>query len=146
MVTFKGHEIPVCFATVSIGYGEKQTLPEKLKAIAGAGFTAIELGMPDIVAYGKRVSGKEPDVEDFGTLAGVAKQLGELCKAHGLEILMLQPFANFEGWPKGSNERKDAFERAQGWMEVMEACGTDMLQASYFLPPSILIETNGPSR
>jgi sugar phosphate isomerase/epimerase len=146
MVIFKGREIPVCYATVSIGHDEKHTLPEKLKAIAGAGFTAIELGMPDIVAYGKHVSGKEPAMEDFGTLASVAKQIGELCKAHGLEILMLQPFTNFEGWPKGSIERKDAFERAQGWMEVMEACGTDMLQASYFRPPGILAETDEPSR
>jgi sugar phosphate isomerase/epimerase len=128
MVTFRGEEIPVCYATVSIGHSEKHTLPEKLKAIVSAGFTAVELGMPDIIAYGKVVSGKEPDPKDFETLASVAKQVGDLCRTHGLKILMLQPFANFEGWPKGSGGRKDAFERAEGWMKVMEGCGTDMLQ------------------
>jgi hypothetical protein len=44
---------------------------------------------------------------------------------------MLQPFANFEGWPKESSERKDAFNRAAGWSSIMEAVGTDMLQVSY---------------
>ena len=40
---------------------------------------------------------------------------------------MLQPFANLEGWPKRSEEREDAFERARRWIEVMEAAGTDMM-------------------
>jgi hypothetical protein len=42
--------------------------------------------------------------------------------------MMLQPFANFEGWPKDSPERKDAFERAAGWIEIMKVVGTDILQ------------------
>ena len=41
---------------------------------------------------------------------------------------MLQPFANFEGWKEGSDGRKDAFERAAGWIQIMQACGTDLLQ------------------
>jgi len=51
-----------------------------------------------------------------------------LCKDYGLKILILQPFANFEGWPNGSKEREDAFDRAEGWMRIMKAVGTDMLQ------------------
>ena len=41
---------------------------------------------------------------------------------------MLQPFSNFEGWPEGSDGRKDAFERARGWIRIMKACGCSMLQ------------------
>jgi sugar phosphate isomerase/epimerase len=48
--------------------------------------------------------------------------------AKGLKVLILQPFANFEGWPEGSAEREDAFSRLHGWMRIMEAAGTDMLQ------------------
>jgi sugar phosphate isomerase/epimerase len=41
---------------------------------------------------------------------------------------VLQPFANFEGWSEGSVERAMAWKRAEGWMRIMEAAGTDMLQ------------------
>jgi hypothetical protein len=56
MVTFKGEKIPICYASCSIGYdSSKHTLPKKLAAIAGAGFDAIELSMPDILAYGNQI-------------------------------------------------------------------------------------------
>ena len=38
------------------------------------------------------------------------------------------------GWPEGSKEREDAFSRAKGWIEIMKAVGTDMLQACLSLP------------
>lgn len=132
MAHFKGEKIPICYASCSIGHSEKHTLPEKLKAIAGAGFEAIELSMPDILTYGQQISEskEEIDPKDYATLRSVAQKIGELCKKEGLKILILQPFANFEGWAKGSPEREDAFDRAKGWMSIMEAAGTDMLQVS----------------
>jgi len=51
-----------------------------------------------------------------------------MCELRNLKILILQPFSNFEGWPKGSEKRKEAFEKAKGWIRIMEAAGTDMLQ------------------
>ncbi|KAH8747319.1 xylose isomerase-like protein [Diaporthe sp. PMI_573] len=46
--------------------------------------------------------------------------------------MMLQPFVNFEGWNDGNDEgksqREDAFERARGWIRIMQELGTDMLQ------------------
>ena len=84
--------------------------------------------MPDILAYGKKISGKDIDPKDYGMLKQVGLDIRRLCEKHRLDILMLQPFANFEGWPKGSEERIDAFERAAGWSQIMEAVGTDMLQ------------------
>lgn len=33
-----------------------------------------------------------------------------------------------EGWPVGSSERAAAFSRARGWIDIMEAVSTDMLQ------------------
>ncbi|KAL2410521.1 hypothetical protein ABEF95_003193 [Exophiala dermatitidis] len=131
MAEFKGEKIPVCYASCSIGHDDsKHTLPAKLKAIADAGFDAIELSMPDILTYGQQISEtkSEIDPKDYETLQSVGREIRKLCQEHGLKILILQPFANFEGWPKGSDERKDAFERARGWMSIMEAVGTDMLQ------------------
>ncbi|CAM1503248.1 Fc.00g080240.m01.CDS01 [Cosmosporella sp. VM-42] len=120
--------IPTSFATCSVWSKEQGDLPEKLKAISEAGFDAIELSMPDLLQYGKRLNGLEPDEKDYATISVIAKEAKDLADALGLKVLMLQPFANFEGWGKGSEERKDAFERARGWLRIMEAVGTDMLQ------------------
>ncbi|KAI0838144.1 xylose isomerase-like protein [Hypoxylon sp. FL0890] len=136
-IEYQGSRIPTCYATCSIGHKESHTLPLKLKAIADAGFDAIELSMPDILAYGKMLNGKEPDLKDYDTLVEIGKAFKTQVEEHNLKVLMLQPFANFEGWPKGSNERKDAFERAKGWMRIMEAVGTDMLQVGSSDAPGI---------
>lgn len=126
--------IRLSFATCSIGCKDEHTLPVKLDAIAAAGFQAIELSMPDIVDFANLHSRNEkldlPKVNDHSwdelvTAAGVIKAM---CGAKKLKVLMLQPFANFEGWPEGTQEHKDAWERARGWRRIMEAVGTDMLQ------------------
>ncbi|KAI0174038.1 3-dehydroshikimate dehydratase [Pestalotiopsis sp. NC0098] len=131
-------QIPTSYATCSIGYKpETHTLPLKLKAIADAGFDAIELSMPDIQAYGKHLNGKEPEEKNYDALVEIGKEIRTQVAEHGLKILMLQPFANFEGWPKGSPERQDAFDRARGWVRIMEAVGTDMLQVGSSDAPGI---------
>lgn len=136
-VDYQGTKIPTCYATCSIGHKESHTLPLKLKAIADAGFDAIELSMPDILAYGKMLYGQELDPKDYDALVEIGKTIKTLVEEHNLKILMLQPFANFEGWPKDSDARKDAFERAEGWMRIMEAVGTDMLQVGSSDAPGI---------
>ncbi|KAK8104819.1 uncharacterized protein PG998_011852 [Apiospora kogelbergensis] len=136
-IRHKAAEIPTSYATCSIGYRESHTLPLKLKAIADAGFDAVELSMPDILAYGKMLNGTEPDPTDYDTLVEIGTAIKGQMVEHGLEVMMLQPFANFEGWPKGSPEREDAFARARGWMRVMEAVGTDLLQVGSSDAPGI---------
>lgn len=126
--------IPTSFATCSIGYDEAHTLPKRLDAISAAGFQAIELSMPDIVAFAnlhlrtKQLGIKEIDDHDFDDLVSVSGVIKAMCEAKQLKVLMLQPFANFEGWAEGSAERKDAWDRARGWRRIMEAVGTNMLQ------------------
>ena len=65
---------------------------------------------------------------DFKSLTLAAEKVKEHCDDLTLKIMMLQPFVNFEGWPLGSKEREDAFERARGWIEIMTAADCDMLQ------------------
>lgn len=120
--------IPISYASVSIGYSEEHTLPKKLDAIAAAGFQAIELGFPDLLSFATLHLHKEVGPYDYDDLCTAAKVVKAQCEAKGLKILILQPFSNFEGWPEGSEEREDAFRRAKGWISIMEACGTDMLQ------------------
>lgn len=128
--TYKGKTLPTSFATVSIGHAPHHDLETKLSAISSAGFQAIELGMPDIISHGKKLNGQEPDPKDFDTLVKIGQEIRKLVEKYNLKILMLQPFANFEGWVRGKQDeqREDAWERARGWVRVMEAVGTDTLQ------------------
>ncbi|KAJ3528431.1 hypothetical protein NM208_g10202 [Fusarium decemcellulare] len=130
VIQYQGSQIPLSFATCSIPARIKASLPDKLAAIRKAGFEGVELSMPDILSYGKLLSGTQPKEDDYDAIADVAKQIKSLTDELGLEIMMLQPFANFEGWKKGKfdKKREEAFERARGWMKVMEAAGTKMLQ------------------
>ena len=125
-------DIPLSYASVSIGCKPSHTLPKKLDAIATAGFQAIELGFPDLLSFANQnLRDGKPDAigaYDYDDLCTAAKEVKTMCDAKGLKILILQPFANFEGWPEDSPERKDAFTRAEGWMRIMEACGTGLLQ------------------
>jgi sugar phosphate isomerase/epimerase len=121
--------IPTSFASVSLGTPE-DLLEDKLKAISSAGFSAIELGFPDLVSFATLYHGKKIREDDYENLCQAGKEVKNLCEHYDLRIMMLQPFSNFEGWPEGSDERKDAFNRAKGWIMIMQAVGTNMLQVS----------------
>ncbi|KAI4732576.1 putative 4-hydroxyphenylpyruvate dioxygenase [Aureobasidium sp. EXF-12298] len=128
LTTENTKNIPTCFASVSIGCRDEHTLPKKLEAISSAGFSAIELGFPDLLAFASTYTKKEVGEYDYDDLVISAKVVKAMCDAKKLKVLILQPFANFEGWQEGSKERKDAFHRAENWIRIMEAAGTDMLQ------------------
>ncbi|KAI6780662.1 3-dehydroshikimate dehydratase-like protein [Emericellopsis cladophorae] len=119
--------VPLCFASCSIGT-PKHTLHQKIEAIAHAGFQAIELSMPDLLSYATLHLGRDVEEDDYDALCEAGEHLRALVEGHNLTILVLQPFANFEGWPKESRERYEAFKKARGWIQTMSAVGTDMLQ------------------
>ncbi|KAF7190395.1 3-dehydroshikimate dehydratase [Pseudocercospora fuligena] len=77
---------------------------------------------------GKMEGGKEIGDHDWEDLIQAAKVLKTMLDAKKLKVFMMQPFANFEGWPEGSPEQKDAWERAEGWSRIMQAVDCDMLQ------------------
>ncbi|KAL2129431.1 hypothetical protein VTI74DRAFT_7805 [Chaetomium olivicolor] len=118
---------PVAFASCSIGL-PRHTLHQKIEAIRETGFDGIELSFPDLQAYASRHFGREIAENDYASLCDAGKALGAMCSGHGLQVLVLQPFSNLEGWPAGSQQRQDAFQRAKAWIDIMEAVGTDMLQ------------------
>ncbi|WP_018238461.1 bifunctional sugar phosphate isomerase/epimerase/4-hydroxyphenylpyruvate dioxygenase family protein [Ensifer sp. BR816] len=91
-------------ATVSIS-GE---LPDKLAAIAAAGFDGVEIFENDFLAF----DGSPADV-------------GRMVRDHGLEITLFQPFRDFEGMPEPHRSR--TFDRAERKFDVMQQLGTDLL-------------------
>ena len=126
--------IPTCYATVSVGTPQ-HSLREKLEAITNAGFQGIELGFPDLLNWACKYHDREVDDHDWTSLSDAAKVVRKWCEEHNLKVVMLQPFGNFEGWPADSEERKDAFRRAKGWITIMKSLGCDMLQVSCSMIP-----------
>ena len=121
--------IPTAYATVSIDT-PFTPLPQKLNAIASAGFQGIELGFPDLISFASQIVSKEVSPYDYDVLCNAALEVKRKCEELKLKVVMLQPFSNFEGWKPQSEERKDAFKRVKGWIRVMETVGCDMLQVS----------------
>ena len=75
--------IPTSFATVSIGSTD-DPLRNKLRAISTAGFSAIELGFPDLLSFAKRR--KEDAEDDYSQLCIAATFFKQLCQQHSLRI------------------------------------------------------------
>src|SRR6187402_1538545 len=91
-------------ATVSIA-GE---LPEKLAAIAAAGFHGVEIFENDFLAFD-----------------GSPRDVGAMAREAGLAITLFQPFRDFEGLPEPQRSR--AFGRAERKFDVMQELGTDLM-------------------
>jgi 4-hydroxyphenylpyruvate dioxygenase len=102
-------------ATVSIS-GE---LPEKLEAIAAAGFDGVEIFETDLLT-----SGESPRV------------VGQRARDLGLEVTLFQPFRDFEGLPEPLRSR--AFERARRKFALMNELGTDLMLICSNVSPSAL--------
>ncbi|KAF4550291.1 3-dehydroshikimate dehydratase-like protein 1 [Elsinoe fawcettii] len=134
-------QIPTSFASCSLHPSPTKPLPEILSAIASASFTGIELSFPNLVAHAASLTGRDVSESDYETLCGAAADIKKRCHDLSLEIMLLQPFANFEGWPRGSQEREDAFTRAKGWIRIMLACGCKTLQVGSTDSPAEKIST-----
>jgi 4-hydroxyphenylpyruvate dioxygenase len=91
-------------ATVSIS-GD---LPEKLDAIAKAGFSGVEIFENDFLAFDAN-----------------PRDVGRMVRDHGLAITLFQPFRDFEGMPEPHRSR--AFDRAERKFDVMQELGTDLV-------------------
>jgi 4-hydroxyphenylpyruvate dioxygenase len=102
-------------ATVSIA-GD---FVEKLRAIAAAGFDGIEIFEQDFIA-----SDLTP------------REVGAMVRDHGLEILLFQPFRDFEGLPEPHRAR--AFARAERKFDLMQELGTDLILVCSTVHPAAL--------
>jgi sugar phosphate isomerase/epimerase len=92
----------------------------KLAAIAAAGFAGIEIFESDFLAFD-----------------GGPTEIGRMVRDHGLEIVLFQPFRDFEGMPEP--QRAGAFDRAQRKFDQMGELGADlMLVCSNALPLALI--------
>jgi len=85
------------------------SLPEKLEAIAHAGFDAVEIFENDLIQF----DGTPHDVRDLN-------------RKHGLRISMYQPFRDLEGI-LNPMIRKRTFERLERKLQLMRDLETDLI-------------------
>ena len=102
-------------ATVSIS----GNLREKLAAIQKAGFDGIEIFEQDFIAD-----------------AGTPREIGRMIRDHGLDIMLFQPFRDFEGLPEP--QRAKAFDRAERKFDLMQELGTDLVLVCSNVAPHAL--------
>ncbi len=91
-------------ATVSLS----GTLPEKLDAIAAAGFDGVEIFENDLLYY-----------------AGSPREIRQRCADLGLAITLFQPFRDFEGCRRERLARN--LDRAERKFDLMQELGTDLV-------------------
>ncbi|WP_460133815.1 3-dehydroshikimate dehydratase QuiC [Pseudomonas sp. S1_E04] len=91
-------------ATVSLS----GTLPEKLEAIAAAGFDGVEIFENDLLYYD-----------------GSPREVRQLCADLGIAITLFQPFRDFEGCRRDRLARN--LERAERKFDLMQELGTDLV-------------------
>ena len=96
------------------------SLPEKLHAIADAGFTNVEIFESDLIAY-----------------HGSPKDVRKLCVDLGLKIITVQPFRDFEGYDEP--RRSKTFDRAERKFDLLQTLGADLL----FVCSSVSPEAHG---
>src|SRR5438445_13811630 len=102
-------------ATVSLS----GALDEKLRAIAAAGFDAVEIFENDLLSF-----------------SGSPRDVGQMCRDLGLSICAFQPFRDFEGMPEPQRARN--FARAERKFDLMLELQTDlMLICSNISPVSL---------
>lgn len=84
-------------------------LPEKLAAIAEAGFTGVEIFENDVLHY----NGSRADIY-------------AMCQRLGLKVEMFQPFRDYEGaaTPEDQKRNYDRLERKLQWMDELH---TDLI-------------------
>ncbi|GAB5505307.1 MAG: sugar phosphate isomerase/epimerase and 4-hydroxyphenylpyruvate domain-containing protein [Rhizobiaceae bacterium] len=102
-------------ATVSIS-GD---LREKLAAIAAAGFDGVEIFENDFLAFD-----------------GGPAEVGRMVRDHGLEIMLFQPFRDFEGMP--DPQRGRTFDRAERKFDLMTELGAETVLVCSSVSPLAL--------
>ncbi|MBI3146311.1 MAG: sugar phosphate isomerase/epimerase and 4-hydroxyphenylpyruvate domain-containing protein [Pseudogulbenkiania sp.] len=102
-------------ATVSLS----GTLPEKLEAIAAAGFDGVEIFENDLLYF-----------------EGSPRDVKRICADLGLEIMLFQPFRDFEGGRRDKLQHN--LDRAERKFDLMQELGTDRILVCSSVQPDVI--------
>lgn len=101
-------------------------LDVKLPEAAKAGFQGIELFWEDLVYAAKRFDPAATDTSEEPIIKA-AQWTRELCDKHGLKIVVLQPFMNYDGLL--DQKAHDAMiKKLHLWFKLVKILGCDLIQ------------------
>lgn len=104
-------------ATVSLS----GTLPEKLEAIAAAGFDGVEIFENDLLYF-----------------EGSPRDARRICDDLGLKIMLFQPFRDFEGGRRDKLQHN--LDRAERKFDLMQELGTDRILVCSSVQPDVICD------
>lgn len=99
----------------------------KLAAAKEAGFDGIEVFWEDLVYDAKRRDKLENIESNEEAMIKAAEHCKDLCNQHGLSVLVLQPFMNFDGLVD-VEKHEGMIAKLKVYIKVAKALGTDMIQ------------------
>jgi 4-hydroxyphenylpyruvate dioxygenase len=116
-------KLPLAIASMSLGRAAQHDLETKIRACSEAGFNGIEVFYEDI---------KLPaPVMTTGTfeenLVKSATHFKQLCDKYELEVIVLQPFKNYDGL-LSETRHKEKIAKLHNWFRIAKALGTNIIQ------------------
>lgn len=107
----------LAISTISLGWHSTHHLERKLAAAANAGFQGVEVFITDLDKYA---------AAHGLSRVNSAARIKDHCLQHGLDIVCLGSFDNFEGDPVHS--LSDRLELAEEWIAMAHELGTTVIQ------------------
>ncbi|KAI1611410.1 xylose isomerase-like protein [Exophiala viscosa] len=134
-------------ASQSLGRAWHHNLEHKLSLCQRYAFESIELFFEDLDGIAQSLPVSHPPSSPGTSFAGstdtqerqlaAAAYIHELCLAHELEILCIQPFMHYEG-RLDSSSHQAAIQDLHFWIRLVHTLGTDLIQ----IPSSFLDSSN----
>jgi sugar phosphate isomerase/epimerase len=140
-------KILISYASPSLGMHGSHTLDKKIFAAFEAGFSGIEIGFPDLLAYAKSqtvfpvLHGVEwaPDEPDpfeqdevaWTAIQDAAQKLRAILDEREMRVILLQPFSQYEGWRGDGVRREWVWRKAERWLAIAHILRSEALQVWY---------------
>lgn len=133
--------LPVAIASMGLGRAAQHDLEKKIKACAEAGFNGIEVGnsfMPACLIHAitssklfyediKLPARAMPTGKFEDNLLKSAQTFRDLCDKYDLEIIVFQPFKNYEGL-LSEKRHAEKIEKLKNWFRIAKVLGTNTIQ------------------
>jgi 4-hydroxyphenylpyruvate dioxygenase len=134
-------KFPVAIASMSLGRAAQHDLETKIKACADAGFNGIEVFYEDIKLPARAMT--------TGTfeenLLKSAATFKELCDRYDVEIMVLQPFKNYDGL-LSEKRRTEKLAKLHNWLKIAKILGTEIIQIPSMFHQDPEVATGDPGK
>ena len=114
-------------ATVSLGNPNGHPIQSILQAASNAGLKGIEICYNNLLNHATHLSSLNADAVEQKHLVQSAEDIKRMCDEFGLTIIVLQPFAFYDGLVDSEMHRQMVAKFGR-WIELAHALGCDIIQ------------------